>query len=285
MTSKKTISTESTSSITSSKEESFENSLSTNSGSLETTDKQKAQVSTKIVESHEVEEQEIKHEEISENNKEMDALNDDQDRERATSDKKLTKDGSQKKKKKAKKSDSEKENISVVSAKTFYQLTINNDNFFLNIFEFLCSIFCLWLVRNACTHFYHCLMFYVKLNGIKIFNQLTILAQMSQSTLAAKALTGCDQLKSASATNLNARRKSEEFNEFPNNNDCEKINNSKNRKFIISSNMQLHDDDLSRVNVRQLVRTYPTNSASVDVFCPPLSVKILPLLYLYWKPF
>jgi hypothetical protein len=116
MTSKKTISTETTSSITSSKEESFENSLSTNSGSVDAVEKQQqqAQVSVKTVENIQTN---VEHHE--EENHVQQVAADDEQQEKATSDnKKLTKEGSQKKKsKKSKKSsESEKENISVKSS-------------------------------------------------------------------------------------------------------------------------------------------------------------------------
>lgn len=209
---------------------------------------------------------EIHHEELN-GNRELETTKDDEQQ-------KLRK----KKVKKTKKSDTEKENISVVSV-SLLLVSI------LKIFEFLYCNICLTLlnfvvVRFACIiNFYHCLIFYVKLNGIKIFNRLSMLSSMptTQSTLipittkpppingrdrdrhrmccktnyhsyGSKSLNNYTPFKSTSTNDLSIHKKSESLNCLAQN------KTNKQKKITISSNVQLHDDDLSRINVKDLVR-------------------------------
>lgn len=215
-------------------------------------------------------------EEIMNGNRELETRDDEQQ--------KLKK----KKVKKSKKSDTEKENISVVSAQNIVSLLEK----FLKIFAFLYCNICLTLlnfvVRFACKiNFYHCLIFYVKLNGIKIFNRLSMLNTTSigahhQSTLKAPTkppiTNGRDRTysnthknhnrfnscslnhfinnhKSTSTNDLSIRRKSDSLNCLNSSSTNNKpICKEHKKKITYSSNVQLHDDDLSWINVKSLVR-------------------------------
>lgn len=83
---------------------------------------------------------------------------------------------------------------------------------------------------------------HVKLNAIKVFNRLSLLADQNASTVK------------LSHSKLSNSAKSDDF-------DCEKADAANNinlatRKFIMSSSLQLHEDDLSRIDVKSLVSNF-----------------------------
>lgn len=268
-TKKNTISTTESSSITSSKAASFENS-SVSNGSMD------------IIEQHHVEEkqQKVSSQQVSiTNTNSHDSSsgkglstpespekleNGDASGTTNGTDKKKTLNGVgslKKKTKKSKKSD-EKENnhISVVSAlpptqllsRSLASVSLLNVNLF-NVTHFLHFVLLWCFILNL---FLRCLMF-VKLNGIKIFNRLSLVANGNSSTSTTvttnQIIINAPVLPMSSITpTINIRKTNTNYNE-----DFGCLANNKTNKYkrlIISSTLQLHEDDLSRIDVKSLVR-------------------------------
>lgn len=277
-TKKNTISTTESSSITSSKAASFENS-SVSNGSMD------------IIEQHHVEEKQQKvispsqQVSITNNNShdsssgkglstpespQSEQLENGTTTTNGTMDKKKTLNGGvgsslKKKTKKSKKSD-EKENnhISVVSAllpspptqllsRSLASVSLLNVNLF-NVTHFLHFVLLWCFILNL---FLRCLMF-VKLNGIKIFNRLSLVATNGNST----STSTTNQIIINAPTTLpmstcpptiNTRKTNTNYNDDYG---CDMANNKTNKykRLIISSTLQLHEDDLSRIDVKSLVR-------------------------------
>lgn len=274
---KNTISTTESSSITSSKAASFENS-SVSNGSMD------------LIEQHHVEEkqQKVSSQQVSITNTnshdsssgkglstpespEKSLENGDADVNGTNTttngtDKKKTSNGVgslKKKTKKSKKSD-EKENnhISVVSAlpptqllsRSLASVSLLNVNLF-NVTHFLHFVLLWCFILNL---FLRCLMF-VKLNGIKIFNRLSLVA--NGNTTATSTTVTTNQIiinapvlpmSAIIPPTINSRKTNTNYNE-----DYGCLANNKTNKYkrlIISSTLQLHEDDLSRIDVKSLVR-------------------------------
>lgn len=85
---------------------------------------------------------------------------------------------------------------------------------------------------------------HVKLNVIKIFNRLSLLANQTTTSLPASLKITHAQFSNGNNTDT----------------DCEKTdvanNNLSTRKFVMSSSLQLHEDDLSRIDVKSLVSNF-----------------------------
>lgn len=100
---------------------------------------------------------------------------------------------------------------------------------------------------------------HVKLNVINLFNRLSLLANQTTSALT---LSLPETVKVNHTQNSIHNVVIDDVK--PDDNDCGKAdvgnNNLANRKFIMSSSLQLHEDDLSRIDVKSLV-------SDVDVFC------------------
>lgn len=286
-TKKNTISTTESSSITSSKAASFENS-SVSNGSMD------------IIEQHHVEEkqQKISSQQVSiTNTNSHDSSsgkglstpespekleNGDADGNGTTNgtDKKKTVNGVgslKKKTKKSKKSD-EKENnhISVVSAlpptqllsRSLASVSLLNVNLF-NVTHFLHFVLLWCFILNL---FLRCLMF-VKLNGIKIFNRLSLVANgntTTSTTVTTNQIIINAQVLPMSAIppTINIRKTNTNYNE-----DYGCLANNKTNKYkrlIISSTLQLHEDDLSRIDVKSLVRVLFGDGLSSKYFSSTL---------------
>ena len=269
-TKKNTISTTESSSITSSKAASFENSSISN-GSMD------------IIEQHHVEEkqQKVTSQQVSITNtnshdgstgKGLSTPESPEQLENGVAsvttngtDKKKTLNGGsgslKKKTKKSKKSD-EKENnhISVVSAlpqtqllsRSLASVSLLNVNLF-NVTHFLHFVLLWCFILNL---FLRCLMF-VKLNGIKIFNRLSLVANGNSTTSTTvttnQIITNAPvQPMSTIQSTMNSRKintnSDEDYGCLANN------KTNKYKRLIISSTLQLHEDDLSRIDVKSLVR-------------------------------
>lgn len=94
---------------------------------------------------------------------------------------------------------------------------------------------------------------HVKLNVVKLFNRLSLLAnQNSETPAATSTATTITSMSNGIHNNLIDDVDSE----------CKKTNGisattadvKHNQKFIISSNFNIHEDDLSRIDVKSLVR-------------------------------
>jgi hypothetical protein len=79
---------------------------------------------------------------------------------------------------------------------------------------------------------------HVKLNVINLFNRLSLLANQTASSLPASVKVNHAQFLSCMSDAKSADT------------DCDKASN---RKLIMSSSLQLHEDDLSRIDVKSLV--------------------------------
>lgn len=256
---KKTSTTES-SSITSSKAESFENSFS--NGSVE------------VVEEHRVEtvQTSVKSNKSIDSSSGKDAIASPQESPEhlplENGGKKKV--NGKKKSKKSKKSDSEKENISVVSQ----TISLSNKQFLpldiparphtlmccllllLYHFVFLVPLHRVGCCVVLCRVFFilQCLM-HVKLIVIKLFNRLSLLTDQTASTLS---LPGSVKV---SPSQKSHRNNFVVHNVKTDDTDCERAdvannnldNDKASRKFIMSSSLQLHEDDLSRIDVKSLV--------------------------------
>jgi hypothetical protein len=108
-------------------------------------------------------------------------------------------------------------------------------------------------ILTACCHLFilHCL--HAKLNVINVFNRLSLLANQTTLPASVKVNNTQDSIENVFVDDV----KTDDI-------DCGKAdvanNNLANRKFIMSSSLQLHEDDLSRIDVKSLV-------SDVDVFC------------------
>lgn len=90
--------------------------------------------------------------------------------------------------------------------------------------------------------FLRCLM-HVKLNVIKLFNRLSLTANQNGATHD-ESFHNSDFIEEVMKV---AAEQSPTAVPFP----------RQNQKFIVSSNFQLHEDDLSRIDVKSLVRNFP----------------------------
>lgn len=118
--------------------------------------------------------------------------------------------------------------------------------------------------------FLRCLM-HVKLNVIKLFNRLSLSANQNSysssptTTTTTTSSTPSDVETTVKVNNIrnslfDMASKTDELDS-----ECKKINGdvmastknkiNNNQKFIVSSNYQLHEDDLSRIDVKSLVRS------------------------------
>lgn len=112
---------------------------------------------------------------------------------------------------------------------------------------------------------------HVKLNVIKLFNRLSLSANQNSysssptTTTTTTSSTPSDVETTVKVNNIrnslfDMASKTDELDS-----ECKKINGdvmastknkiNNNQKFIVSSNYQLHEDDLSRIDVKSLVRS------------------------------
>lgn len=102
---------------------------------------------------------------------------------------------------------------------------------------------------------------HVKPNVINLFNRLSLLA--NQTASATLSLPGSVKVNHTQNATHN-----EVFDDVKNDDtDCSGAdvanNNLANRKFIMSSSLQLHEDDLSKIDVKSLVSVFVFSYASV----------------------
>lgn len=111
--------------------------------------------------------------------------------------------------------------------------------------------------------FLRCLM-HVKLNVIKLFNRLSLSANQNTTKDITSVITTAMLMSSPVKVNnirnslIDAKTDdldSECKNGLTTSTAVASTKNNNNQKFIISSNYQLHEDDLSRIDVKSLVRT------------------------------
>lgn len=108
---------------------------------------------------------------------------------------------------------------------------------------------------------------HVKLNVIKLFNRLSLLANQNTSTSIQQSMSIVSQPGAingkapSNLTNINNYNKLSDTKS--DDSDCHKnlnnvssspIKSSNSQKFIMSSSFQLHEDDLSKIDVKSLVR-------------------------------
>lgn len=107
--------------------------------------------------------------------------------------------------------------------------------------------------------FLRCLM-HVKLNVIKLFNRLSLSANQNTTKELSSVITTAMLVSSPVKVN-NIRNSLIDAKTDDLDSECKtsipvaSTKNNNNQKFIISSNYQLHEDDLSRIDVKSLVRT------------------------------
>lgn len=140
----------------------------------------------------------------------------------------------------------------------FYIFCARNQFVFRNhsVFSYFSILLVVWWcfsILTACQPFIlHCLM-HVKLNVINLFNRLSLLANQTASTTMLATHPVAVRVDHGQDARCNGDT------------DCDKAdvvghnNNLTNRKFIMSSSLQLHEDDLSRIDVKSLV--------SLTLFC------------------
>lgn len=120
----------------------------------------------------------------------------------------------------------------------------------------LFSYFCILLVVSwcfslltACCHLFILYCLHVKPNVINLFNRLSLLADQTPLPASVKDNHTQDSIENVFVDDV----KTDDI-------DCDKAdvanNNLADRKFIMSSSLQLHEDDLSRIDVKSLVSEF-----------------------------
>jgi hypothetical protein len=125
-------------------------------------------------------------------------------------------------------------------------MLIDFRNSFDSVFSYFCILLVVWwciFLLTACQHFIlHCSL-HVKLNVINLFNRLSLLANQTASSLPASVKVNHAQYLNCNSVVVVSDAKS---------GDTER-EKAINRKLIMSSSLQLHEDDLSRIDVKSLV--------------------------------
>lgn len=91
---------------------------------------------------------------------------------------------------------------------------------------------------------------HAKLNVIKLFNRLSLLANQTLSSPVKVSHTQNSNRNKIVASDVKADDTDYEKTDVANNN---LANDKASRKFIMSSSLQLYEDDLSRIDVKSLV--------------------------------
>lgn len=106
--------------------------------------------------------------------------------------------------------------------------------------------------------FLRCLM-HVKLNVIKLFNRLSLSANQNAtkeiSSVITTAMLMSSPVKVNNIRNSLIDAKTDDLDSISTSSAVASTKHNNNQKFIISSNYPLHEDDLSRIDVKSLVRT------------------------------
>lgn len=101
-----------------------------------------------------------------------------------------------------------------------------------------------------------CLM-HVKLNVIKLFNRLSLLANQNTSTSMQQSMSMVSsvviQAPSSTFNNHTLNHDTLTDVDCANNLSADAVKSSHHQKFIMSSSFQLHEDDLSKIDVKSLV--------------------------------
>lgn len=121
--------------------------------------------------------------------------------------------------------------------------------------HFVSSYFCILLVVWWCFSILtacHLIILHVKLNVIKLFNRLSLLANQTASTLSLPASVRVNHTQNSNRSRIAVTTDDTDCDkaDVANNNVA---NDKASRKFIMSSSLQLHEDDLSRIDVKSLV--------------------------------
>jgi hypothetical protein len=96
---------------------------------------------------------------------------------------------------------------------------------------------------------------HVKLNVINLFNRLSLLANQTASTLSHPKVNRT-QNSTCNSVVVVSDVKTDDDTDCVDRTDVTKhnlANDKASRKFIMSSSLQLHEDDLSRIDVKSLV--------------------------------
>lgn len=146
-------------------------------------------------------------------------------------------------------------NISTHTHNTHNKCHMSFCDLFLFRNHFVSSYFCILLVVWWCFSILtacHLIILHVKLNVIKLFNRLSLLANQTASTLSLPASVKVNHTQNSNRSKI-AVTTSDADCEKPDVSNNNLANDKASRKFIMSSSLQLHEDDLSRIDVKSLV--------------------------------